>query len=156
MCNNQLNQRIRFHFVIASFEKVALQTAARFLEIDACLLTTIFGCDNGPLQQRWINSQVVCPIIFKDAEELSASMAMTTSGSPSPVPSVHFVSGGWVRAQNSSANPDRSGEVDFTLNYANKSGETLLFFANYLQSHPHTFGFGENVSFLVGLASRIG
>ena len=104
----------------------------------------LFGCDSGKLQQRWALEETACSMLFNDAEELSGTFAMTTSGAPSKVPRARFVSGGWVRAQHSTAHPGRTEQVQCTSNRANQSGETFLFFATYLKHHTPDFGFGEN------------
>ena len=86
--------------------------------------------------------------VFLEAEHLGFSSASIAGGGSALVRKCNYYTGGWVCAQNSSQNPNRREETEHVQNFGNDSGETLLFYANALQTCGATLGFGENVSSL--------
>ena len=72
--------------------------------------------------------------IFKDAEELSMSTATTITSEPAVVQNSEWHSGGWMCSQNSTQNANWSELRDEVENFAEPSGDTLLFLASSIKT----------------------
>ena len=116
---------------------------------------TVYACENVGWKQDWLSHVMKIDKIFTDAEELgSYAVAMTADSTPAIAPWVEMVSGGWICSQNSSVNPLQVELQDEVKNFAQPSGETLLYFGQTIQRHGVAWGYGENACSLVSI-SRI-